>query len=110
MTPTRHRELDSITKLFESVLPFTPMGRKITDNWLWDSYNQTKMKVRKCAGIEMSDHEKQVAEVFSILGASKTTSAADEIHEDEMFTIQKIVNWLLNNLTKQICSLKLEKR
>ena len=32
--PTRKSGLNTITKLFESVLPFTPMNRKISDNWL----------------------------------------------------------------------------
>ena len=86
VTPTRHRELDLITKLFQSILPFTPMGRKITDNWLWDSYNQSKIKVTKSADIEMSDHEKQVAEVFSMLGASNATIDADDVHVEEQFT------------------------
>lgn len=76
------------------------MGRKITDNWLWDSYNQTKMKVRENIGIEMSDHENKVAEVFSMLGVSNTTRAADDTHEDEQFTtkVSELATKLFNEV------------
>ena len=30
--PTRRIELNAVNKLFESVIPFTTMGRKVTDN------------------------------------------------------------------------------
>ena len=45
VTPTRKLELATITILFESVTHFTPMHPKLTDNWLRDSYNKSKVKV-----------------------------------------------------------------
>ena len=89
VTPTRKKELDSIQKLFETVMPFTPMGRKVTDNWLWDSYNKVKVVVKDSADVVMSDHEKKVAEVFNILGISKTVNALDDLHQEDDYTTRE---------------------
>ena len=62
------------------------MGRKATDNWLWESYNKSKMKVKDSVDLKMSDHEKKVVEAFKMLGMSKTTSAADDLQEEDEFT------------------------
>ena len=82
ITPTRRLELDAIHKLIESVMPFTPMSRKVTDNWLWEFYDTTQVKVKDNADVKLIDHERKVAEVFNTLGSSKTTCALDDLEID----------------------------
>lgn len=47
-------------------MTFTPMGSKATDNWLWDFYNKSKVKVNVNKDSTLSPHYIKVAEAFSI--------------------------------------------
>ena len=86
VTPTRKLEMEAIT-LLESILPFTLMGRKVTENWLWYSYNKSKMKINKeSTGIKYLEHDKKVTEVFNILGTSNTKVSIDDLPQDDEFT------------------------
>lgn len=58
----------------------------MTDNWLWESYNKIKMKVKESVNFKMSDHEKKVVEVFNILGLSKTTRTVYDLQQEYEFS------------------------
>ena len=85
ITPTRKLELDTIKKLFYYVVPFTPLGRKLTDNWMWDSYNHSKVKVKNIKNIILPPHEIKVAELFNILSTSNSTAQSDKLPEIENY-------------------------
>ena len=57
-----------------------PMGRKISDNWLWDSYNSLKFRCKK--GVTAaSPHEIKIA-VFNMLSTSQISSKSDEFTDE----------------------------
>lgn len=85
-------ELEAITKLFESVKPFTPMNRKITENWLWDSYKFTKVKVKITKNDKVSAHEARVADVFNNLSTLDSQLACDEIYENDYTALTDDMN------------------
>lgn len=66
------------------------MGRKVTENWLCESYNKTKMIVKESVDVVMSDQMKKVAELFNILGMSSTTSTVDDLYQEEKLTTKDI--------------------
>ena len=57
------------------------MGHKVIDNQLWESYTENEMKVKDNVDADISDHKKNVAKVFNILGMVNTTSIIDDLHQ-----------------------------
>ena len=55
------------------------MNRKITDNWLWDSYNKTKAKVKTSVIKTLFAHEKKVGGKFNTRSTSETEVILDGI-------------------------------
>lgn len=79
VTPTKKMEPDTIKKLFNYFMLFTPMGRNLTDNWLLDSYNHSKVNAKDNTDSILSPHEIKVPVVFNILSSSKSAAQSDEL-------------------------------
>ena len=80
--PSRIRDMKAVTVLFTSVLPFTSMNRSVGDNWLWESYNSSKIPIRANTTIGLTTHQQKVADVFNHISTSSPTQAPEE-HTDE---------------------------
>ena len=54
------------------------MNLKLTDNWLWDLYNTTKVKVNHTYDNPLSAHDMKTSEVFDTLSTSDTEQPCEE--------------------------------
>ena len=84
ISPSRISDRKAIEKLFQSIMPFTSMNRKISENWLWDSYNQWKLPVKIDKSDSLACHQQKVADVFNTLSMASPSSIQEEHQNNEV--------------------------
>ena len=90
--PNWIKYIDTVAKLFATVLPFTSINRSVDENWLWGSYNSCKTPVQIDVNDTLTSHQQKVADVFNIISKLSPADIPTELSDGKMEAVATVKN------------------
>ena len=90
--PSWMKDMNTVAKLFATILSFTSLNCSVDENWLWGSYNSCKTPVQIDVNDTLTSHQQKVADVFNIISKLSPADIPTELSDGKMEAVATVKN------------------